>query len=717
MVVSSDENGSRAEIYRPPIRPKRCGHRTLIGVALLLAPCAVQALDTGAASGDPGPSPRYHILQQGETLSSLARKYAISVQDIVAANGLAVGNKIALGRRLLIPSPDQRSGAKRTPHRAAPPPVRPSGLSLTFSNVDIRDVLDQIAKYSHTDIMLTPGAKGAVSLNLRNRSADDAIRLAAAAAGLTVVKAGGVYIVGPASEVQNTVAGIGQSEIVPLRRLTPEQAVSLLGRIAPTVRAEPSQNAVLLTGMPADIAAARTALEAMETQTSAAEEAQRQNNPQANAVVTVVSTPAGQVAGLIKTMYPDVKVEVIGEADKPGGSLGLSGPRSEVEAAKETIHSVDVSSAARMPARTYRTYNIKYSSAPVLKDFLTKADPNLVVLMGPEFYQLPRPSFNPISSVTLGGTTGGAGGVGGASGTSTGAGGGASTGAGGANSGIGGGAGTAGNPTPQLGDRAKLLVLGGTADEIDQAERLLSQVDVPPRQVMVEVKVIDSSPEKIENIGVQYSWNPFGFLEAPRGTQFSTSGTGSGNTITNATTVKPIPLGPLSRVPWTFQAVINLMLQNNEAKLLADPKVQVIEDQDASIFIGQTIRTAVSQASISGTTVQVLEFPVGIILLVHPRINADGNLTLRVHPVVSGVSSLGPDGVPNTSSREAETTVMIKDGETMVIGGLIQDEMTKTVSEIPILSKIPLIGQLFRNRSTDHRHSDVLVFITPHIIK
>jgi type II secretory pathway component GspD/PulD (secretin) len=279
--------------------------------------------------------------------------------------------------------------------------------------------------------------------------------------------------------------------------------------------------------------------------------------------------------------------------------------------------------------------------------------------------------------------------------------------------GVGGGAGTAGNLPVQLGDRAKVLVLGGTPVELDQAERLLGQVDAPPHQVMVEVKVIDAEPEKIENIGVQYSWNPFQWLEAPVGSTFTPGNPPQGPT----NTVKPIPLGPLSRVPWAFQAIVNLMVQRNEAKLLADPRVQVIDDQDADIFIGQTIRTTVAQASISGTTIQVLEFPVGIILLVHPRINSEGNLTLRVHPVVSTVISLGTNGVPNTASREAETTVMIKDGETMVIGGLIQDEVSKSVQEIPFLSKIPLIGELFRNRSTDHRHSDVLVFITPHIVK
>jgi len=89
---------------------------------------------------------------------------------------------------------------------------------------------------------------------------------------------------------------------------------------------------------------------------------------------------------------------------------------------------------------------------------------------------------------------------------------------------------------------------------------------------------------------------------------------------------------------------------------------------------------------------------------------------MRVHPVVSTITSIGADNLPQTSSREAETTVMIKDGETIVLGGLIRDEMLKTVQEVPILSKLPLVGELFKYHSKSHRHSEIMVFITPHIL-
>ena len=154
-----------------------------------------------------------------------------------------------------------------------------------------------------------------------------------------------------------------------------------------------------------------------------------------------------------------------------------------------------------------------------------------------------------------------------------------------------------------------------------------------------------------------------------------------------------------------------------EAKILANPKVQVMDNDGASIFVGDTLRVQVAQAGALGAqTVEIKEFPVGIILLINPRINADGNITMHVNPVVSSISAIGPNGLPQTSSREAETTVMVKDGETIVLGGLIRDEYSKVISEIPILSKLPIVGELFKNRSSSKKRKDVIVTITPHIV-
>ena len=262
------------------------------------------------------------------------------------------------------------------------------------------------------------------------------------------------------------------------------------------------------------------------------------------------------------------------------------------------------------------------------------------------------------------------------------------------------------------GQRAKSLVLSGAPQDLDTAFQLLQQLDVAPLQVMVEVKVVDTSPQFAEQLGVQYSFAPVAIGNVAPGTQIDPA-TGL---ATNGTTL-PFNFATFSRLGLGVSALLNAVKTRTDTKLLADPRVQVLDNEDANIFIGDTVRTQVSQSSLSGTTIQVLEFPVGIILLVRPRVNSDGKITMRVHPVVSTITGFGAGNLPQSSSREVETTVMMQDGETIVIGGLIRDEYSKIVQEVPLLSKIPLIGELFRNRSTNHRRSDVMVFITPHIVK
>jgi type II secretory pathway component GspD/PulD (secretin) len=243
---------------------------------------------------------------------------------------------------------------------------------------------------------------------------------------------------------------------------------------------------------------------------------------------------------------------------------------------------------------------------------------------------------------------------------------------------------------------------------------LLEDLDIAPTQVSVRVEVVDYSPSNQSDLGFSWNWTRFGFYETAAGTGVTGA---TGGELTDFTT-RPAGFGSFSRVPFTFQSVLKAMVEKKEAKILATPHVQAIDNVDANVFIGETIRSQISQGNgISGQTVQVVEFPVGIILLLRPRVNVDGDITMRVHPVVSTIVGLSDDNLPQTSTREAETTIRVKDGETVVIAGLIREEMTKTIRSVPILSEIPLLGELFKSRSTSGRKSEILVFITPTIIK
>jgi type II secretory pathway component GspD/PulD (secretin) len=570
---------------------------------------------------------------------------------------------------------------------------------LIFSNTDVADVLRAISIKTGANIIYSAQESLPISINVTVTGASEAIRAAASAAGLVHRLIGKNYIVASAANMRHALEPYGDRAYLSVEGPTPADAAKQLEDAIAWLTARPSGDQILVIGQPEDIIEARNQLELIEQRWMMSQPV--------NEVVFLKYAPSSQVSTMVKGMYPGVAAEAIGEADKPGGGIGLSGTRGEVMAAKDIIRQVDIPLSSMQPDVKYQVYNIRYSSGPILKEFIENANIDVSVIVGPESYSPLRPGFQPLSGASIGGS-GAGGSTGSALGGATASGAGGAGGSGGAG-GAGGSGGTGqGRRAWQVGDESKMLVIRGTQDQIDKTLALLAQVDVKPQQVMVEVQVLDVSPEKLEEYGVQWSWSPFKFLEAPPGTDV-----GGFNTNT-----RPVGFGTFSRVPWDVTALLTGLVTSKEARILAKPRVQVVDNDEANIFIGDTIRARVSQAGGLGTqTVDIVGFPVGIILLLRPRVNDDGNITMRVHPVVSTVTAIDSNNIPQTSSREAESTVMIKDGETMVIGGLIRDEYSKTISEIPLLAQLPLVGELFRHRSTNKRKSEILVFITPHIVK
>lgn len=589
-------------------------------------------------------------------------------------------------------------------------PVQNRPIRIHFANTDVSDVLQALSVKTHANIVFPAQIKKPISINLTAANLEDALNYVTGAAGLAYRKMGSTYIVAVAADLKQMLQSFGAPTRIALTTLESDAAVKLIEGALPYVTARPAgSQAVLVIGSADDLQQARTLLdEQQKTQLS---------DPMVQETVVLQFVQPSQVTTMLQSVFPTLKAQVVGSgaADKVGGTLVLAGPRSMVKSARQAILGADVSTTPQAPERVYRVYDIKYSSAPVLREMLDKAMPGVTVVVGPSVYSPPTPNFNPISAVSLGTSNSGGGsggGTGGGSGGSGGGSGGSGGGSGGSSDSGSGGGGTSGGTsgsgsTNRGGEKAKTLVLAGTLPELDAALRLLEQVDIAPKQVTVDVKVMDVSRNAEEQLGLTYTWQPFTAYEQPPNT--------ASGTLASPST-RPLGLGHFSRLPWQMQTTINALGTRNDSKILADPHIQVLDNDDASIFIGDTIRSQISQSSISGTTLQIVEIPVGIILLVRPRINADGKITLRVHPVVSTVTSI-TNGLPQTSSREAETTVMVQDGETMVIGGLIRDEMTKSIQEIPLLAKLPLVGELFRNRSTSHVKSDVLVFITPHLVK
>jgi len=557
------------------------------------------------------------------------------------------------------------------------PQPRPDRISITFTNVDVRDALVRIAQYAGVDVLLAPGATGSVSINLRERTPEEAIRMVAASAGLYVTKAQGAFVVGSAAEIQRAVTEFGLTEVVALQHANPADAVAFLAKVAPTVKAEALANAVSMTGLLDDLRKAREALRSFDIPTPEVPEKQD------TVLVAVEKGNPEQIEAVLKQAFPTVAFS------RQERVIVASGPASLVTAAERAAKAIDVAAPAEPEPLEVAVYRFRYLHAKRAETAIKDIFPDLKVAAAPEPNMPPTAMFYPLTTGAFGTTgAGGTGGVGtgmmgGAMGGAMGAGmGGTTTGEGG----VGGAAG------PSF-TRSSGLIIAGKSSQVKAALQALEEMDVPQPSVRIDAAVVEISQDALKDLGVEWSWQDGNFSFA------QTKGV-EAKLETSKVNVS------------SFTAAVRALVSTKKANLLANPNILCVDNEDASIFIGELRRYRGSTIVSPGIgTVQGTEtVPVGVALLVRPRVHPDGNVTLKVHPVVSTVLGL-VDGLPQTASREADTTVRLREGEELIIGGLYKTESTQSADKIPLLGDLPLVGGLFRSSSTTKSRTEIVVII------
>lgn len=251
------------------------------------------------------------------------------------------------------------------------------------------------------------------------------------------------------------------------------------------------------------------------------------------------------------------------------------------------------------------------------------------------------------------------------------------------------------------------LLLRGSADQIAQAKAFLNMVDVEPKQVALELRVMELSNEDALSMGLNLSLLTGGSLAALNLNEAIGDGTTPGS-IGSTLNFKG---------GGVLKALGALDSTANKNKLIARPSILASDGSLTHIFVGDEVRYIQSiQSTQNGVTVQTDRVDVGVDFYVTPRIGGDGNITLDLRPtfsILEGFTDVPGGGkLPQTSSRTASSIVNMKSGETIAIGGLITDQDIKNYSGIPILKDLPLIGRLFGRTSNDHVRKEVVFFIT-----
>ena len=293
----------------------------------------------------------------------------------------------------------------------------------------------------------------------------------------------------------------------------------------------------------------------------------------------------------------------------------------------------------------------------------------------------------------------------------------------------GGGSGDTGGNSYAGGD---LLVVTDDSAKLDVVADLLKQIDHRPQQVLIEATIMAATLTDNNSLGVDFSVMggvKFGqFLNTPAQTitnatsgalQNSTSkagisGYGAGATsFANPNPGQGLNVGFLSNNVSVF---VNALEAINNTTILANPKILALDRQQAEVHVGnvdfyQNSTTATQTASIQSAQ----EFDTGTILSVRPFVGADGFIRMEIHPSdsVGGIVN----NLPHSSTTEVTSNVMVKDGHTVVIGGLFRDESERDRSQIPGLGSIPFLGVLFRQSSDQSKRQEIIILITPHLIQ
>lgn len=242
---------------------------------------------------------------------------------------------------------------------------------------------------------------------------------------------------------------------------------------------------------------------------------------------------------------------------------------------------------------------------------------------------------------------------------------------------------------------------------------LLTAAAPDKQQILVRVKVTEVNREDLDRLGVNWGhWERAGSVPS---VQFFD---------------QPFLFGQVNRTGFNqlldFGAQLDLMVENNTARILAEPNILVNDGEEASILVGGEVPVPVPQAGLAGAAAITIEYKeFGVRMQVQPTILQATNtgkprIRLRLTPEVSSIdpsSSVTVSGlrVPGFRTRRAETTVTVSSGDTLVIAGLLQREVARTVRKIPILGDIPIIGNLFKSKQFIEGKTDLLIMVTPEI--
>jgi general secretion pathway protein D len=282
-------------------------------------------------------------------------------------------------------------------------------------------------------------------------------------------------------------------------------------------------------------------------------------------------------------------------------------------------------------------------------------------------------------------------------------------------------------------EQLNAIILRDTADKVKVAERIIEANDKSKAEVVVDIELLQINSQRLRDLGVSLSSYSVGQQLSVNQPTTTTGGTGTGTgTTTTPSGIRLSDLQFINQSNWFLTLpsfVYNFVKQNTDAQLLAKPQLRISEGEKANLVIGDRVPIPLTtfntqNAGTAGGIVPITSFQyqdVGIKIEIEPRVHHNQEVTLKLKIEVSNlngnVSGTNGESQPIIGTRMIDSVIRLQDGETNFLAGLIRTDESKTDHGIPGLSDIPLLGRLFSNKHNEGARTDVILTLTPHIVR
>ncbi len=258
------------------------------------------------------------------------------------------------------------------------------------------------------------------------------------------------------------------------------------------------------------------------------------------------------------------------------------------------------------------------------------------------------------------------------------------------------------------------LIVIATPSQMETIKTIIKALDIPKMQVYVKARILEISNLKASQMGTK-----LGLLAGSGGSSglYTLSANMGGPAIAFDVTSLGLSV-PTLKQGLALGATLDLLETFGAAKKLSEPSILCINNTPSTIYVGKTISVKTGQTTSTTTSVSYTRQDIGLTLKVTPRIDSDNKVALNIESTIEDILPGSPDlTLPTTSKREIQTTTIVNNGQSIIIGGLARNNKDITIKKVPLLGDIPVIGNLFKHKEINEDKTTLVIILTPYIVK